>query len=68
MGYFLFFPNNLIVGYPLILYLVPAPGSVVISTAPKLTIPERMEAACSNSGADCLQCPHHGAVLVRDVP
>ena len=42
----------------------PAAGSVVISTAPTLTIPFKIDAACSNSGAAILQCPHQGATIM----
>jgi len=34
---------------------------VVISTAPILTIPYSAAAALFHSGANDLQCPHHGA-------
>lgn len=61
IGLVLSAPNNLIVGYPWIPYLEPAPGSVVMSTAPTLTMPDKIDAVCSYYGAAILQCPHQGA-------
>lgn len=52
---------NLRVGYPLTSYFYPNLECTVASTLTKVTFPSNSAAALTYSGANFLQCPHHGA-------